>query len=242
MKRFSAFLLALIIVCLAVPFAGVSAAEQKQLWVTHYNSSAVEGAGVIMTDPNIKFEWRISVAFSPVAGEENTYRVAKIVDYLTTNEVTTKLPVPTGGFVYQVNRGNNYAEINGGIDYTNDGVDSMILDINTWAVGDVFVIEGIDLQTQTVPTSTPNVNWYEDSYVCTATYKEFVEGENADSETVESEEPTDEPESSLVDESEDEEKDNDGSVLTIVLWSVAGVVIVAVIAAIVIIVLTKKKK
>ena len=42
-----------------------------------------------------------------------------------------------------------------------------------WKVGDKFKIEGLtaeDIANLKVPTSTADTPWYEDGYVCTATY------------------------------------------------------------------------
>lgn len=238
MKRFSAFLLALILVCISVPFIGASAAEQKQLWITHYNESAAEGAGVVCTTANPNHAWRINVAFAPVEGKENTFTVVKIVDCLTSAEVTARVPLPTGGFIYQVNKGNDYAAINGGTDYTNDGADAMIAAISTWSVGDVFVINGLDLENKTIPTTTPDVKWYEDAYVCTATYADY--DENAAVSDTTTEDPAESSDAETTPAESDVDDDNGGISLETILWIVASVVVIAVVAVVIVLVLKKK--
>ena len=65
-----------------------------------------------------------------------------------------------------------------GPDYTSPNCNNMIADALTWKVGDKFVFEGLDLEGKTVPTSTPDTNWYDDAYVCTAKYAAYVPGAN----------------------------------------------------------------
>ncbi len=146
------------------------------LWLTHYNDLTVEGAGVIVTDASkvVSSGWNNYYAFAPVEGSSAYELVAVSIG----NTIgTSALPdIPTGGFVYSLNQGNNYPAIGmDGPDYTSDSCMNMIADAMNWKIGDRFVFSGIDLEGFTVPTSTPDVKWYDDAYVCTATYEKLAE-------------------------------------------------------------------
>lgn len=96
------------------------------------------------------------------------------------------LEVPEGGFVWAINKGNDWpALIESAVgnewyyddahkampDYTSVACDTMITDVRSWLVGDQIRFTGIDLEGQTVPTDTPELGWYEPDYVCTATWE-----------------------------------------------------------------------
>ncbi len=158
--------------------------EKFTFWVTHFNDNSVEGSGAIMTKSYTGCAWSIHVAFSPVAGT-NAYEITAISDG-TDAGAGTPLSIPSGGFVWVSNYGNNYPAIYesspgayswcaGLPDYTSDACTSMILRALEWSVGDKFVFEGLDISSKTVPTSTSYLKWYDDNYVCTATYYEYVE-------------------------------------------------------------------
>ena len=93
--------------------------------------------------------------------------------------------VPEGGFVYSINIGNDWPTLYKGDpatyaaqkdepDYTTQVCTNLGRDvIPTWKVGMKLKIEGLDLTGKTIPTTTPDKKWYDDSsdpYVCTATY------------------------------------------------------------------------
>lgn len=250
MKRFSAFLLALIIVCLAVPFAGVSAAETKQFWVTHYNDIYAEGSGVVFVQQYSDCEWCDHYAFSPVEGKTNVFELVE-TSYGVGTGVGKPLAIPEGGFVYVVNSGNDYPALyeqdpvtynwcKGKPNYTNESVNAAITNAKTWVVGDVFVIEGLDLANKALPTTTSDKNWYDEGYVCTATIAAYEE--KAETSTpVENESEDEAPEAESSEVSNDDGSDKDVDVLAIVLWSIAGVAVVAVIAVVIVLVLKKKK-
>ena len=157
------------------------ALEWKPFFLSHFDNVTVEGAGVVFTDDatNTNHAWRIHVVFAPIAGEENAYEIVDIIDYLQSDaSKVTKTPViPEGGFAYNLNYGNDYPSLGmGDTDFTSPNCNNMIADALTWKVGDKFVFEGLDLEGKTVPTSTPDTNWYDDAYVCTAKYAAYVPG------------------------------------------------------------------
>lgn len=136
-------------------------------WLTHYNDISAEGAGAVMTKSYSGGAWNLHIAFSPVSGT-NAYEITAISDG-TVGGKGSALAVPDGGFVYSLNYGNDYVSLGwGSVDYTSDACSDMIARAKTWAIGDRFVFGGLDLSASVIPTSTPSVNWYEDSYVCTA--------------------------------------------------------------------------
>ena len=152
--------------------------EMKDFFISHYNDSYVEGAGVIFTEAYSGAAWWIHVSFKPVEGKTGVYEVVETSNGLADGSATA-LALPEGGFVYAANTGNDYPTINAdgsGIDYTNDAVNSAIEIVKTMTVGSQWVFEGLDLESRTVPTTTPDTKWYDDCYVCTAKVGAYVEG------------------------------------------------------------------
>jgi hypothetical protein len=49
--------------------------------------------------------------------------------------------------------------------------------IDSWKLGDRILFNNVNIQTGEIPTTTPLVNWYDDGYVCTATYDILKEHE-----------------------------------------------------------------
>ena len=153
--------------------------EWKPMFVTHFNNNTVEGSGVIMTEAYDGAVWWIHVALAPVAGLDGVYEVTAISDGTPDGKGVAQA-IPEGGFVYSLNTGNDYPSLGmGDTDYTSPACSAMIADVQTWKVGDKFVFEGLDLEGKTVPTSTPDTNWYDDAYVCTAKYAAYVPGASA---------------------------------------------------------------
>ena len=162
----------------------------KPFWVTHYDDVYAEAAGVIMTTDYTDCQWNYHIAFAPVEGT-NAFEVVEIMDG-TGAGTATPIAIPDGGFVYVINRGNNYQDLydadpatygwcNGMPNYENPGCQASLDMVTTWAIGDKFAFEGIDLEGKTVPTTTPDVLWYNDAddgdefeYVCTATVTPYV--------------------------------------------------------------------
>ena len=143
--------------------------EFQQFWVTHYNDGFVEGSGVIFTEMDTAGGWWLHVAFAPVDVEKGIYEIVAITNGLPDGSATV-VEFPEGGFVWGANYGNDYPTINPGdpsaINYTSESCTSFINFATTWAVGDRFAIDGVDFEN--VPTSTPEIKWYDASYVCTA--------------------------------------------------------------------------
>ena len=154
-------------------------------WVTHFNDGQVEGAGTIFTETDEGGAWWHHVSFKPVDGMENVFEVVEISR--GDGGAGVSLTIPEGGFVYAVNIGNNWPELCAGL--TGDGssglwyddekhlsmpnyVTVQVTDAFAWAgalsVGQQFLIEGVDLEKKIVPTTTPDLNWYESGYICTA--------------------------------------------------------------------------
>ena len=140
----------------------------KLFWLTHYDNNTAEGAGVVFTEAYTGGEWWLHIAFTPT-NDVNVYEITAISDGTDIGDATA-LSVPSGGFVYAINYGNDYYTMNGGIDYTSDNCTSATVDALTWKVGDKLKISGVNTSGKTVPTTTPNKYWYDDTYVCTANY------------------------------------------------------------------------
>ncbi|MBQ1254429.1 MAG: hypothetical protein IIX91_01455 [Clostridia bacterium] len=148
--------------------------EAKTFWLTHFGDASVEGAGSIFTQSYSGAAWWFHVAFVPVTveGAENVYEIVAISNGLSEGSATP-LDIPEGGFVWAINTGNNYPAINAdgsGIDYTSPNCSAMVADAQLWRVGDKIQLNGLDLEGLTVPTETADTMWYDDAYVCTATW------------------------------------------------------------------------
>lgn len=198
MKKISAIVVALIVLCLSLVPMAASAADEKPLWITHFNENTVEGGGVIFTSDYSGAVWWIHFAFAPT-NVENVYTIKEISNGIA-DGTATPLAVPEGGFVYALNVGNDYATINNNpndINYTSDGCNNTINDVTTnWMVGMNIKFNGVDFDNLSIPTTTPDVMWYNDGYVCTATYSVY-EGEVGAPE-----EPSDDTSEPSADESE----------------------------------------
>lgn len=148
--------------------------EAETFWVTHFNDGTSEGAGVIFTTDDTAGGWWIHVAFAPAQVEdlENVYEIVEITNGLSDGSAST-VAVPEGGFVWAINVGNNYPTINpdgSGIDYTSPNCNAMVASAQLWRVGDKMQFAGLDLEGLTIPTETEGTMWYDDAYVCTATW------------------------------------------------------------------------
>lgn len=258
-KLVSLFVAALLMVVAVVPFALTASAEEEAVfWVSHFNDVTVEGSGVIITDEsyNTNQAWRINIGFAPVEGEEGVYEITLIYNYLSSgaDQVTDTVPVPEGGFVYQLNYGNDYPSLGmDGPDYTSPSCNDMIAVAQTWGVGDRFTFTNLDLEGLTVSTSTPDVFWYDDAYVCTTTYSPVVNSDLLPSES----EPADDSSAPADDKSEPADEsapadtsapaaNNSGSAeepASNNTWIfVAAAVAAVVVVVVVVLVVTKKKK
>lgn len=161
-----------------------SVSDSKPFWVTHYNDSSKEGAGVIFGEKYTGGGWWMHVAFAPVDGEDGVYEVVDTSNGIAEGGEGKALDIPEGGFVYAINVGNDYPkEINpdgSGIDYTSQPCKDMAAIAQAWRKGDKFTFENVDFDNfKEIPTATPDVEWYQDQandsedtgdYVCTATF------------------------------------------------------------------------
>ncbi|MBQ8896522.1 MAG: hypothetical protein IJY88_07005 [Clostridia bacterium] len=153
---------------------------ENMLWLTHFNNVQKEGAGIIVTDTSIKHSvWNNYYSFAPVAGT-NEYELVEIS--LGASLGTAVMPtLVEGGFIYAINPGNNYPQLNetgdtvGKFpdmpDYTSENCFSMMKSCESWKIGDRFLFGNLDLVGETIPTTTSDVEWYEEEYVCIATYQ-----------------------------------------------------------------------
>ena len=158
-------------------------------WLTHYNNIEAEGAGSVMTSSYSGGAWYRHVAFSPVAGTP-AYEITAISDG-TNDGSGSPLAIPSGGFVYTINKGNDWPTIYAANpsayswaanlpDYTSDACNTAFEKALTWEIGDQFIFNGLDLTGKTVPTTTSSVNWYDDAYVCTAVMAPYVPEEGGE--------------------------------------------------------------
>ncbi|MBQ3004281.1 MAG: hypothetical protein IJD82_11135 [Clostridia bacterium] len=148
------------------PVAVEKPENAEMFWVTHYENNTVEGSGVIFTKPYDGAVWWLHFAFAPIDGVENAYEIVEISNGLSDGSGTA-LAIPEGGFVWATNTGNDYPTLGmDGPDYTSPNCNDAIARALNWAIGDQFVVGGFDFVN--VPTSTPDVDWYDDAYVCTA--------------------------------------------------------------------------
>ncbi|MBO5401648.1 MAG: hypothetical protein J6A85_00575 [Clostridia bacterium] len=279
MKKLVSLMMVVMLLAVAVvPFSLSASAEATTFNVTHFNNSDVEGACVIFTTAYSGCTWWAHVAFAPVEGKENTYEIVEILNGLGDGS-GAPLTIPEGGFVYGVNGGNNWADLaQAAIDagnlesqwwysayqadqeyyttnFQNAATQAMITALGSWAVGDMFVFEGLNLDTLEVPTSTPDINWYDEGYTSTATYAPATNSDILPPESTPADESDPADESTPADESvpanesvpadtsasDDVSKgDNEGGSNTWIYIAVA-VVVVAVVAVVVVVVAKKKK-
>ncbi len=266
MKRFTALLIALLMLCLMIP-TGVAAEEEKPFWLTHFNNNTIEGSGVVFTEAYSGAGWWIHFAFAPT-DVEGVYQIVDTSNGLADGSALA-LDIPEGGFVWAANYGNNYVEINNNpadIDYTSDNCSNAINDVSmSWMTGTLVKFTGLDLEGQTIPTSTPDVNWYDDAYVCTATYSIYegdaeVGGESeaeseaesvaeseaesvaeSEAESVAESKAESKEESVAATESSEAEENDEGGLSPIAIAAIV-VAAVAIVAAVVVVILKKKKQ
>ena len=151
---------------------GPTVSNPSMFWVTHFNDGTAEGAGSIFTEADNAGGWWIHVAFAPteVEGLENIYEIVALTNGLA-DGTATAVDVPEGGFVWAINYGNDYISLNmGDTDFTSPNCNGMVEQAKLWAVGDKIQFAGLDLEGLTIPTDTPDTLWYDDAYVCTATW------------------------------------------------------------------------
>ena len=83
--------------------------EEYTFWLTHYNNIGTEGNGSVMTGSYSGGAWNLHVAFAPCE-EDGVYEITAISD--GTDKGTGKaLSIPTGGFVYTLNQGNDWPSL-----------------------------------------------------------------------------------------------------------------------------------
>ena len=152
------------------------------LWLTHFNSNSVEGAGTIFTNEYSGCAWWLNVSFKPVEGLDGVYEVVAKSDGASVGGATP-LPIPEGGFVYAVNNGNNYVNINSDehdANFSNKASSNMIATARTWKVGDKIRFSGLNLVSQRIPTTTEYIDYYSPNYVCNARFEMYNDGSEED--------------------------------------------------------------
>ena len=196
MKRLLAVILTVLCILPAFAFQSVGAAPNawNDFWLTHYNTSTNEAAGTLVTknEGNVinAWAWRIVLVFEPVDKKPGVYELTQKHDLLScgaeSEEVInafTGSSIPDGGFIYHINAGNDYSST-GGINYKNDHTAKAIADASSWEIGTKFEFINLNLESFVAPTLTPNLNWYDNSYVCTAKYRIYKEESRSATETV----------------------------------------------------------
>lgn len=258
MKRISALIIALLMLCLLIPTSAM-AEEEKPFWITHYNDSASEGTGSIFTSEYQNAGWWLHYAFAPT-DVEGVYQIVETANGLADGSAIP-LAIPEGGFVWAANYGNDYITLGSGdTDFTSENCTNCINDVAAnWMTGTLVKFTGLDLEGLTVPTSTPDVKWYDDAYVCTATYsiylgeanlltpgEESTEESAAESETESAEESSEAPADESVTESVAAESseavvevEEDGLSTGALIAIIAAAVVVVVV---IVVVVAKKKK
>lgn len=269
MKRFLALFTAILLVCLSLPVFA-AAEEEKPLWLVKYNDATIEGAGVVFTEKYEGAAWWFHAAFVPT-DVEGVWKITEICDGIEDSVVggagggkAQPLAIPEGGFVYAINVGNDYPTLYPNeantVDYTSEACTACIQDIQAnWKVGTLVKFTGIDFEGFTIPTTTPDIKYYDDGYKCTATYSIYTGTANEisgaeSSEPAEDSSATDEPSSAAAESSSDSSAQEsaaesasdpsadstDSGNTTPWLW--IGIAAAVVIAAVVVIFVTKKKK
>ena len=150
--------------------------DGNTLWLTHYNTNTVEGAGVIFTSEYLGCAWWLNIAFAPVAGHEGVYEIVAKSDGAS-NGSGKPLPIPEGGFVYAINSGNDYITINKdpeALNFKSTAATTALSAARKWKIGDRFVFGNVDLENKEIPTTTPHIDYFAPEYVCTATYATYV--------------------------------------------------------------------
>ena len=148
----------------------------KTFWVTHVNDNTSEGAGTIFTSSYEGAGWWLHVAFKPVSGKDGVYEIVNLSNGIDDGKATA-LAIPAGGFVWAINKGNDYPSLGlGDTDYTSPNCDAMIAIALQWQIGDKFTFYGINPIAPAVSTSTPGSYWYDDAYVCTSYFAPYSEG------------------------------------------------------------------
>lgn len=149
-------------------------------WLTHYNENTPEGAGVIFDQEYTGFKWGLHIAFTYIG--YGTYEITDISNGLMEGDATP-LAIPSDGFVWVGNYGNDYPALyesdpvtyswcEGKPDYKSEASKKAIGIATTWEIGDHFYLYGLDYD-HTVPTSTPEYLWYYEAYICTATFEKI---------------------------------------------------------------------
>jgi lysophospholipase L1-like esterase len=146
------------------------------LWLTHFNTNTVEGAGVIFTSEYSGCAWWLNIAFAPVKGHDGVYEIVAKSDGAS-NGTGKALAIPEGGFVYAVNSGNDYITINKdpeALNFKSTAANTALSAARKWKIGDKFVFGNVDLENQEIPTTTPYIDYFAPEYVCTAKIATYV--------------------------------------------------------------------
>lgn len=160
--------------------------EPVPLFISHIDpDEEYEGAGVIWTHMDISGGWCHHAAFEPVEAGSNLYR---LVEFVPGDGSARRVSVPEGGFVLSANEGNNWPALMA--DKIGDGSSGEWYDdekhlympnykeanalalfdlLPRLSVGEVYLFEGLDLSNPVIPTSTPELDYWDPDYKTTAT-------------------------------------------------------------------------
>lgn len=86
-------------------------------------------------------------------------------------DLNLHISIPEDGFLYIINQGNNYPSF--GINkpnYINAGATTCWPHVISWQPGDSFIFENLDIKNKVLPTTTPDILWYNINYICTSTF------------------------------------------------------------------------
>ena len=196
MKRIVAIMLAIICVLPAFAFQTVNAEpnEWETFWLTTYNDCSQEAGAAIITANEFNvinaWAWRYICVFEPVENRAGVFELTHKFDYLGDSNTSegvitdfTGFSVPDGGFIYNINVGNDYSAT-GGINYVNDQTNKALEVAKSWELGTQFEFVNLNIESLVAPTVTPNLKWYESGYICTAKYRVYKEEARPVSETV----------------------------------------------------------
>ena len=156
-------------------------------FVVGYDVAELEGAGLVYTIADLTGGWSHHIAFAPVDDNPGFYEVVAVSSGAAGQGAA--LSVPAGGFVYAINAGNNWPALMA--DKKGDGASGAWYDDETHlhmpnmntdyaaaafefagavSVGEIYYIEGLDFETQEIPTSTPDKDYWDPDYEVTSKY------------------------------------------------------------------------
>ncbi|GEM_PF-1344530 len=240
--------------------------SEKNFFVMGYDVEECDGCGIVYTVADTASGWSSHYAFTP--NDDGTFTLTGTSIGIGSG-AGVALSVPEGGFVYVLNQGNNWPDLmkdkkgDGASgewyddethlalpNYTSAAVLEAIANANLWKVGNIFEFDGLDLEDKELIDEN-DVQYYEDSYVCSLKVRlltPYVEEDSEDESAAESEAESaaeSQPETSKTESKEDskaeQSADTKDNAAGFPVWAII-VIAVAVVAIIVVVVIVVKKK